>query len=138
MENPTQVFVYGTLKPGGQYHDEFCGQFTFAAFPAQIHGAIFNFPKLGYPAVVETNEDWVLGFLLKFDSPKNAVLERLDYLEGYSSTRPSTENEYYRKEVEVFSAKDRSPISKAWCYFMTAEKVASLGGVRVIDGDWKI
>ena len=58
----TSVFVYGTLKPGGIYHDRFCSSFKFEAEEAYVNGKLFDFSPLGYPGALEGDgtkpNDW--------------------------------------------------------------------------------
>ena len=58
-----QVFVYGTLKPGGRYHQRYCGEFLTEAVTLVIAlGHLYDFPQLGYPAMTHGN-DWVKSYL---------------------------------------------------------------------------
>ncbi len=135
----TRVFVYGTLKPGGFYHERFCGPFRFEAEPAYIGGRLFDFPHLGYPGAIEDAESGIKGVLLRFRHTEKAVLEKLDFLEGYNPDGPPEKNEYYRKLIPVYTDEsDSNAREQAWCYFMTNETVANLGGIAIPDGHWKI
>lgn len=53
------VFVYGTLKPSGRYHQRYhqryCANFLTAALPAQVKGELYDFSQLGYPALTPGN-----------------------------------------------------------------------------------
>ncbi len=55
------LFVYGTLKQGGQYHEEFCRQSLEEGYldikPATTRGRLYELPE-GYPAF-EIPEEWV-------------------------------------------------------------------------------
>lgn len=108
-----RVFVYGTLKPGGRYHQKFCAQYLVAVCSGQIRGQLYDLPDRGYPAAV-WGDGWVQGYLLTL---RCQALAGLDWLEGYSST--ATANEYERCQTEVFDPQKNS-LGQAWVYVMTA------------------
>ncbi|GFM34172.1 gamma-glutamylcyclotransferase family protein [Desulfovibrio subterraneus] len=49
MSSPFRLFVYGTLKQGGEYHDRFCSD-AVAVIPCLVQGRIFERPE-GYPTL---------------------------------------------------------------------------------------
>jgi gamma-glutamylcyclotransferase (GGCT)/AIG2-like uncharacterized protein YtfP len=126
-----RVFVYGTLKPGKVNYARYCGDLVSQSIPAQVRGQLFDL-SLGYPAMT-SGETWVQGYLLDFAS--ESVLEALDFLEDYQPHRPEHQNEYQRKEVEVFDGKGRS-LSLAWTYFMMRQKVQQYNGRWLASGEW--
>ncbi|MDA0349095.1 MAG: gamma-glutamylcyclotransferase [Verrucomicrobia bacterium] len=133
------VFVYGTLKPGGFYHDRFCGSFHFETEEAFVDGRLFDFPHLGYPGALQEKGSRIRGFILRFSHPETEVLAKLDMLEGYDPERTEDLNEYYRKRISVFKEENDTEASeKAWCYFMTLKKIESYGGVWLPNGSWPI
>ena len=137
MESWLRVFVYGTLKPGGRYHQRCCGDFLSEATPALVKGRLYDFPQLGYPAMTP-GEDWVKGFVLTFRQSAAVcadVLRRLDRLENYSEARSPKENDYQRCQRSVFYL-NREPWITAWIYEMTIEQVHSYGGVYLPSGEW--
>lgn len=134
----THVFVYGTLKPGGYYHDAYCGEFQFEATDGTIMGRLYSFPSLSYPGAVENDTSRIKGVLIKFHHTEIEVLEKLDRLEGYDPDRTTDENEYYRKRISVFDENDRRIVAQAWCYFMDPEKIKRLKGVPVVTGFWPV
>ncbi len=134
----TPVFVYGTLKPGGFYHDTYCGGFRFDAEAGQVKGELFELPSVGYPGAIESEANHVKGFLLTFHHSESEVLEKLDLLEGYDEERRPEENEYYRTRVSVFDENRRVLCDQAWCYFMKPEKITRLNGVLLESGCWPI
>ena len=140
MESKTEtpVFVYGTLKPGGYYHDTYCGGFQFDLFEGQVKGQLYSFPSLGYPGATEHDTQSIQGVLLVFKHPEREVLSKLDILEGYDPTRPTDQNEYYRKQVPVFDTQDQLICDAAWCYFMEPSKVDALNGVLIPDSYWPV
>ena len=138
MEEKTQVFVYGTLKPGGRYHESYCGGFRFDVRNARIMGQLYDFPNLGYPGAVETSDSWIHGVVLTFHHPEHEVLPHLDELEDYDPRRPHHLNEYYRTVVPVFDSKNQEPVAFAWSYFMARDTVEGQGGVPLEDGYWHI
>lgn len=129
-----KVFVYGTLKPGGRYHRQYCAADLVTAIPALTHGQLYDFPQLGYPGMTP-GPDWVQGHLLTFRSEQ--VLVDLDGLEDYDPTRPMAENEYWREEVKVFDLNYQT-LGMAWAYFMDEARSRALGGVYLADGNWPV
>lgn len=133
----TRVFVYGTLKPGGFYHDRFCGPFKFEAVEAYTLGKLFDFPQLGYPGALEDEDSSIKGILLRFYAPEPAVLKKLDFLEGYNPLQAPEKNEYYRKQMPIFeTATSSEPKEFAWCYYMDPRTISTLGGIHIPDGFW--
>ena len=129
------VFVYGTLQPGERFHDDICSPFTFSASKAWVQGRLFDFPELGYPAAVEDPHSKIYGYLLRFEQPARSLLHALDQLEGYNPHGPPEDNLYYRLTVTVWPTNHSRPI-RAWCYFMTLERVKAQGGVALPNGHW--
>ncbi len=129
----TRIFVYGTLKPGGRYHEEYCGQYLVEARVAIAPGHLYDFPKLGYPAMTPGG-GWVHGYLLTFSS--DAVLAGLDWLEDYDPQGDPEKNEYQRQQTAIFTPAELS-LGNAWIYLMTVERAQALGGVRVWTGKWQ-
>ncbi|MEL7141100.1 MAG: gamma-glutamylcyclotransferase family protein [Cyanobacteria bacterium J06573_11] len=132
------IFTYGTLKPGGRYHQRYCSDGLVAATAALVKGELYDFPQLGYPAMTE-GVSWVHGYLLHFQSSSSQIqqiLQGLDVLEGYSPHRHSQENDYQRYEKPVFDL-DCVPLRPAWVYQMSVEKVNQLGGIHLPEGDWR-
>src|SRR5690349_10733757 len=109
-----RVFVYGTLKPGEQYHDRYCADKVIGAREAIVYGQLFDFPELGYPGMTEGSSP-VYGVILTFADPR--VLHALDELEGYDPHRPRWQNEYIRSKTETFSL-EHQPLVWAWVYLM--------------------
>jgi gamma-glutamylcyclotransferase (GGCT)/AIG2-like uncharacterized protein YtfP len=128
-----RVFVYGTLKPGQVNFDRYCGgDRTLASpLPAQVRGKLFAL-SLGYPAMT-LGESWVKGYLLELADA--TILTALDGLEDYQPHRAEAQNEYQRKEVEIFGAEGRS-LGLAWTYFMTLPKVEQYDGKWIPCGEW--
>jgi len=137
IDTRTRVFVYGTLKPGGRYHEEFCGCFTFRFEPAKIEGQLFTFPNLNYPGAIEVSDYWIEGILLQFVESPSQVLTKLDELEGFNPDRDPRLNEYYRKEVQVYEQKTERPLEEAWCYFMDGGKIRKDCGIPIPTGPWE-
>ncbi|MEL6553978.1 MAG: gamma-glutamylcyclotransferase family protein [Cyanobacteria bacterium J06621_11] len=159
------VFVYGTLKPGGRYHSQYCGQYSPEILPAATRGRLYDFPNLGYPAMT-AGDDWVKGYLFRFSQPESVcktILQNLDALEGYredakedrredeseelSGTDGGDPNEYERLLLNVFDINtfgsdigcdEYSFLQTAWVYRMSLSFVEACGGVLVPSGDWPV
>ena len=140
------VFVYGTLKPGGRYHQQYCGQYAPEIVSALTRGRLYDFPHLGYPAMT-AGEGWVKGYLFHFFQPANItqqILHGLDLLEGYRPQLTRDEGElnqedtdYDRVRAEIFSC-DCSFLQVAWIYRMSKRSVEAQGGVLIPNGDWAV
>ncbi|MEO0532973.1 MAG: gamma-glutamylcyclotransferase family protein [Cyanobacteria bacterium P01_A01_bin.123] len=126
-----QVFVYGTLKPGEAYYDQFCGGYQISCIPALTRGKLYSLP-VGYPAMAD-GEDWVQGVLLSFDAP--SLLEALDELEDYQRDRAPENNEYQREKRPVCTM-NHQPLAQAWMYLMTSVRVQQMGGQYLASGYW--
>lgn len=129
------VFVYGTLRHGGRFHDAYlAGRFEHAV-PATLHGAVMWDNRGAYPYLALDPEGGpVVGELFSI-SPATfeAVLAGLDHLEGHVPGRSG--NLYERRIVEV--ATDEGP-QRAWVYVIDADAAPDLDEElpRVPDGDW--
>jgi len=135
-EDALNVFVYGTLQPGGRFHDDFCSRQQFTAHPGWVAGRLFDFPERGYPAAAEDPHNKVYGFLLSFTRAAHSLLHALDELEGYDPQRAPAENLYYRAAVDVNLTMEQDRRISAWCYFMPAERIRAYGGIEVDSGRW--
>lgn len=138
------VFVYGTLQPGGFYWPQFCAGKVSIAYPAWIKGRLYDFPKLGYPGLTLDN-DRAEGWLLQFpEATASVILRELDRLEGFNETWPPERCEYQRAEGFVAPRLPRSDEANAsdyvtiaqlpgptstWFYWMSLTKVQAWGGV---------
>lgn len=131
MLNPPNVFVYGTLKPGEVNYQYYCAGKVLEVKRAIAFGKLFALP-LGYPAMT-TGESPVQGFLLSF--PDWAILDELDFLEGFNPLAPADQNEYERQIIETYNLNLIS-LGSAWVYLMTPEQVDSLDGIFLNDGWW--
>lgn len=137
------VFVYGTLKPGGRYHQRYCCRALARSLPAVVKGCLYDFPQWGYPAMMP-GEDWVKGYLLVFRDTTAVcgdVLRRLDTLEGVTVNanihETAHDDNYQRCRQWVFTL-DHQPLQKAWIYQMKRDQIHQFGGVYLPSGDWPI
>lgn len=126
----TDVFVYGTLKPGEAnylaYHDRVIEQ-----IPVYTWGDLYALP-VGYPAMTP-GKNQVYGVCLRFEDAR--VLESLDLLEDYQEQRTPDLNEYYRALTPIYRP-NHQLVGQAWAYFMTRDRVMRYGGVKVASGWW--
>ncbi|MDJ0737163.1 MAG: gamma-glutamylcyclotransferase [Nostocaceae cyanobacterium] len=126
-----KVFVYGTLKPGEAYYQQYCAGKVISAKRAIAYGELFALPQ-GYPAMTAGNSP-IHGYLLEFSDI--AVLRELDELEDYSPSRQISQNLYNRQEIEIFDLEGES-LGLAWIYLMTKALVTNLQGVSQTDAWW--
>lgn len=130
------VFVYGTLKPGGTYHRQFCVPYLKKAEPAQVRGLLYDLPTLGYPAMT-VGDRWVKGHLLTLD---DGALSGLDYLEGYEpngaeafrADYDDSDESYIRQRTLVFDLAGQ-PLGEAWVYIICELPAEA---VFLPDGNW--
>jgi gamma-glutamylcyclotransferase (GGCT)/AIG2-like uncharacterized protein YtfP len=137
-ENFTQVFVYGTLKPG-ECNDWVIKDYVLATCPAIALGQLFSLP-LGYPAMTPGN-DPIQGVLLSFRD--SSILTTLDAFEQhdpqkfaqYAPGQILQQNQYQRHPIAVFTP-SHQPLGTAWAYLMTPEQINRLGGILLPGGRW--
>lgn len=134
MSSKYQVFVYGTLKPGGHYWPQFCEGKVSDVTPAKIRGELYDL-HVGYPGVLLRGDDWVQGCVLAF--PNKADFLQLDVLEGYEPGRPEEANEYLRKKVSTFSL-DGQALGRIWTYEMTHATFQRHSSTRIVNGNWPV
>ncbi|MBC2600891.1 gamma-glutamylcyclotransferase family protein [Puniceicoccus vermicola] len=128
-----QVFVYGTLKPGGFYWPQFCEGKVEQWWPARVRGQVYHL-SVGYPAAQFGGDRWIYGFILKLRDI--AALKGIDSLEGFDPENPSVEaNDYVRLRVDVERC-DVEKTERVWSYEMSREKIQREGGILVESGDW--
>lgn len=137
----TDVFVYGTLKPGAVNH-AVCDRFVVATQPAIAHGRLYHLP-FGYPAMTLDQTGIVHGFILSFADP--AILEILDEFEQHDPLtfhqivpeRSLAAHQYHRVCLETFTPR-HSFLADAWGYTMTVQQIHALGGIEIVDGNWRL
>ncbi|NBB78770.1 MAG: gamma-glutamylcyclotransferase [Verrucomicrobia bacterium] len=134
MSIELQVFVYGTLKPGGRYWPQFCEGKVARHQPAKIQGELYDL-HVGYPGLRLRGQNWVHGCLLELKDPVH--LDGLDYLEGYVPNRPESENEYNRVRVACYD-ENGQPLGDVWAYEMTTAAFAKHHPSRIEDGNWPV
>lgn len=127
----TQVFVYGTLKPGESNYQTYCQRKTIAEIAAYTRGQLYHLPP-GYPGMT-VGKNKVRGCLLSFSDRQ--ILDDLDALENYSENRAAQLNDYYRQKVPVYSLSDES-LGTAWCYLMSLEKITLYQGKLLTTPSW--
>lgn len=132
MSHQIDVFVYGTLKPGGYNYQRYCRGRVIAQRPAIALGKLYAL-SLGYPGMV-AGDGIVQGVILSFADP--SIFLDLDQLEDYQPHRPAEENEYQRQQIPVFDL-NRQPLDLVWVYLMDIKTVESYSGVLIPDGCWK-
>ena len=126
---PKAFFVYGTLKVGGFYANNF-DRLRKSSVKAKIKGTMFNVHN-HYPAVVPSEVDEVQGELHYYDS-EDEVTQAMDRIEGYSKGHGS-KNLYVRKRVDV-ELEDGSTIQASTYFFnRDTEKLT-----KVADGVWNV
>jgi gamma-glutamylcyclotransferase (GGCT)/AIG2-like uncharacterized protein YtfP len=130
--NGTDVFVYGTLKPGECNYQRYCQGAVIQAQPAIAYGQLFQLP-MGYPAMI-AGEGVVEGVILSFSNP--SILTVLDQLEDYHPQRPPEQNEYQRQQIQTYTLAHQ-PLQQVWAYLMTVESLQRFSGVVLIpSGCW--
>lgn len=131
QEGQRPFFVYGTLLPD-QPNFVLWGKAITAMEPATFHGG--QLYDMGfYPMLVPTGaETAVTGQLITVTPNQyDAVLQRLDALEGYDPAQPDSA-EYQRQAVQVVVANGRT--QTAWIYLGKTELVTHKPVIP--NGDW--
>lgn len=128
------VFVYGTLKPGGKYYKVYCEALAPLAIPAWIPGRLYHLPDYGYPAVGE-GHDRIHGYVLRFGAgiDPDSLLAELDELEVYDPHLPLADNMYLRQRMTIETVQGSI---EAWVYLMSAARLALYRGVYDPSGNW--
>lgn len=108
MRIARRLFVYGTLKRGGELHADLKAQKVRFLGQARIKGHLFRIPGESYPGALPTDtEEFIDGELYELESPRSA-LKRIDEVEGCD------EGLFERKLVNSWLGNRRV---KAWAYF---------------------
>ena len=119
------LFVYGTLKRGGKYHD-YLEEAELVEEQAVAKGTLYD-TGMGYPALVLTGASLVKGEI--YDIP-DVLWPALDYLEDYSG---NPENDLYDKvTIQVTSA------NKTYETFVYVAKDKRLLKQRISTGNWEV
>ncbi|MFF2845898.1 gamma-glutamylcyclotransferase family protein [Streptomyces sp. NPDC058001] len=130
-------FVYGTLRPGGTYHDPYLRGSTSAEEPGRLVGAVL-YEGPGYPYAVATPDTrTVHGELITARPAAYArVLAALDRLEEF--TVPGDPGNLYERVVRAVHRADGTTVS-AWVYLAAPHVEARLlaTGTLVTSGDWR-
>jgi gamma-glutamylcyclotransferase (GGCT)/AIG2-like uncharacterized protein YtfP len=134
LPDPLNVFVYGTLKPGGRYWHQFCDGKVVDAVPAKVRGELYDL-HVGYPGLRLIGDSWVQGFRLTFQNEADFL--QLDQLEGYAPDRPMEQNEYLRLRLPCA---DLSGVwlGEVWAYEITAWMLQAHTATRIPDGNWPV
>ena len=121
----SDIFVYGTLKPGGSNYALARG--VTHTTPAYLEGyELLHFDPEGYPAMVP-GAGRVYGVVLTFEDI-TAVLPALDTLEGLDLTPP----EYARFLVTV-----QPSGNTVWTYvYVNQARLAAAGVTKITEGNW--
>ncbi len=127
----TNVFVYGTLKPGEKNYPDYCAGKTIKETKAYVRGQLYHL-SLGYPAMAEGDKK-IEGYLLTF--AERSILTSLDELEDYHPDRSPALNEYYRQQVSIYDLADGF-LAEAWVYLMNIEKIKLLNALLVNSECW--
>lgn len=104
----TKLFVYGTLKRGGDLHHELAAQKLRFLGTAKIQGRLFHIAGESYPGATATDSDqYIKGELYELFEPAE-ILKRIDEIEGCD------EGLYERKLVNAWLGNKKI---RAWAYF---------------------
>ena len=128
-----KVFVYGTVMPGGKYHDYICHGTVSSFQEAKVKGKLYDL-NVGYPGILLGGENWVRGYLLSFEN--KYVLKKLDTLEGFDEKNIQEANVYSRTRISIFDLNENF-ISQAWVYFMKKDQLSRFDYSVLESGKWK-
>ena len=118
------LFVYGTLKQGGQLHHELISLGARFISPARTQGELFRIKGESWPGAFPTaSQDYVHGELYKMGKPAE-TLKRLDEVEECERGL------FVRKLVDVWAGNRKM---KAWVYFFNRKKAKA---ARIAGGNF--
>lgn len=126
MSSNPLLFVYGTLKKGGELHEQLEAQGARFVGSGKIKGRLFRIRGESYPgALPSSSREYIQGELYELREP-NAALKRLDDIEGCN------EGLFVRKRVDAWVGNKKV---RAWTYFYghhanTSKRIPS-GSFRV-------
>jgi len=129
MSSSAFLFVYGTLKKGGELHAELESGGARFVGAGRIKGRLFRIRGESYPgAFPSSSREYIQGELYKLEEP-TATLKKLDDIEGCD------EGLFIRKLVDACVGTRKM---KAWTYFYgqltnTSARIPS-GSFRVKNG----
>jgi gamma-glutamylcyclotransferase (GGCT)/AIG2-like uncharacterized protein YtfP len=126
MTETDKFFVYGTLKEGGHFADQF-DEYRTAAMQAKLEG--FELFNLGWFPAIKPGEGTVQGELHRYTNA-DMVRGMFDRIEGYTGD-PKT-SMYDRRRVTVTTDEGKE---EAWAYVFMG-KVDKKNKVK--DGEWKL
>jgi gamma-glutamylcyclotransferase (GGCT)/AIG2-like uncharacterized protein YtfP len=129
-----QVFVYGTLKPGGHYYELLCRKEKVSSKKAKLFGKLYDL-DVGYPALQLGGSEWVYGNILNFTS--EALLKKLDELEGYNPLRSIAQNEYQRVSAIAYDLNE-TKIGFVETYIMELEQLKHYEWRHLPEGYWNL
>ena len=124
------VFVYGTLKIGGNFADKF-DKFREKSEEASIKGTMFDCGW--YPCIIMDDKNTIHGELHTYKNAEE-VIKALDLIEGYTPDLDG--NLYNRKSIEVttISGETEKAMVYEWVNKETARKFFKI----IKNGRWEI
>ncbi|MFE8699515.1 gamma-glutamylcyclotransferase [Cytobacillus sp. FJAT-54145] len=125
MKNTFKLFVYGTLRKHGKYH-ELLKDARCLVEQAWIYGELYD-TGLGYPTMMPSEDKVVYGEMYEIN---NEQLWQIDKLEDYVAGRSN--NLYERVTYNVFTDQDSL---EAYIYVSNRK---DLHVTPIPHGDWKL
>ncbi len=123
-----KFFVYGSMTEGYVHFDKI-RSFVTAKESATLSAAAYRL-KVGYPVVLEGEEDQIPGLLVTVNATE-LLLNLLDQFHGINAFEPA-KSLYYRKEVSVTT---ESGSVQAAVYFLNPAKLPK-NATRIEGGNW--
>lgn len=126
MGSSAFLFVYGTLKKGGELHAELKSQGSRFVGAGKIKGRLFRIRGESYPgALPSSGREYVQGELYKLEQPRQA-LKKLDAIEGCD------EGLFVRKRVDAWIGSKKV---RVWTYFYGQDAHTSK---RIPSGSFRV
>jgi gamma-glutamylcyclotransferase (GGCT)/AIG2-like uncharacterized protein YtfP len=134
------LFIYGSLRPGGEHHRWLKRTNPEGLCRAWTAGRLFHLPDAGYPALVPGGDPvcappgrgWVVGEFVGYedDAALEAALGDLDAIEGVE------EGLFERRAVAVVL--DSGHRFVAWAFLFPEDRLGDLErkAVELPAGDW--
>ncbi len=137
MSDTEKIWVYGSLLTGFFNYEKALRGKILSTQRARVQGIVYHQEKKGYPALVP-GTGWAYGQLFTIEDAESLFCI-LDDLEGFHGTG-ATDNEYERKETEIFVEQDgRWHKEMAFVYWYARTDLGSKNNPVILleDGDWK-
>ena len=132
MHNLNKVFVYGTLKVGGYYAENF-DRVRVSSRRATLKGEMFSF--INFPGISLDGDNTIIGEIHEYDEI-TSVMKVLDKIEGCSGKVGKKDDLYNREVTQVTTSTGKE---HAWVYTINVKNRDMLASSDIVEsGEWII